>query len=61
MITPELIGYIAQKGYSKEQGAHAMPELIQETVQKAAMEAISRGRVVPGGKILIDPLRLPSA
>jgi len=60
-ITPELIGYIAQKGYSKEQGAHAMPELIQETVQKAAMEAISRGRVVPGGKILIDPLRLPSA
>lgn len=54
-VTPGLIEYLAKKGYSQEFGAHAMKEVMQSTVEHDAMQAISRGRVVPGGKICINP------
>ncbi len=54
-ITPELIDYVAGAGYSEESGAHAMGGLIRSTIENKAMQAIQEGKVVPGGKIRIDP------
>lgn len=56
-VNHELLEYLAQTGYSEEFGAHGMAKQIQKTVENAAMQAIAQGKVVPGGKILLDPKR----
>ncbi len=58
-VTPELIDYIARAGYTDDLGAHKMDRCIEETVEHAAMQAITRDMVVPGGKLRIDPQRFP--
>lgn len=54
-ITADLVEYIAHLGYNEETGAHAMDGLIRATIENKAMQVIQQGKVVPGGKIRIDP------
>ncbi|MDA1169010.1 MAG: hypothetical protein O3A36_01575 [bacterium] len=56
-ITDELIAHIAQHGYSEQSGAHAMDGVIHTTVENKALDIIRQGKVVPGGKIRINPTK----
>ncbi len=57
-VTEELVEYLASNGHSEEFGAHTMREVMQKTIEETALHAISKGKVVPGGKIVIDPKQL---
>lgn len=56
-ITDELVAYIAQHGYSEQSGAHVMDGLIRDVAERQALEIIRQGKVVPGGKIRINPTK----
>jgi ATP-dependent Clp protease ATP-binding subunit ClpC len=54
-VTPELIDYIAQKGFSEEFGVHSMAEVIRSTVEDTVTQLMRKGSLVPGQSIGIDP------
>lgn len=54
-VTDDLVEYVAHFGYNEDTGAHAMDGLIRATIENKAFQAVQQGKVVPGGKIRIDP------
>lgn len=54
-VSPELVEYIAQKGFSEEHGVHSMSQVIRNTVEDAVNQLMRKGSIVPGQAISIDP------
>src|SRR6516164_7641136 len=53
-FTPELKEYLALKGFDPQMGARPMARLIQDTIRKALADELLFGRLVNGGKVVID-------
>ncbi len=57
-VTPELIEYVVQKGFSEESGVHSMAEVVRSTVEETMTQLMRKGSIVPGKRITIDPGQL---
>ena len=53
-FTPALREYLAKNGFDPQMGARPMARLIQDTIRKALAEELLFGRLVNGGKVVID-------
>jgi ATP-dependent Clp protease ATP-binding subunit ClpA len=53
-FTPKLKAYLAKRGFDPQMGARPMARLIQDTIRKALADELLFGRLVNGGKVLID-------
>jgi ATP-dependent Clp protease ATP-binding subunit ClpA len=53
-FSPKLREFLARKGFDPQMGARPMGRLIQDTVRKALADELLFGRLVSGGKVLID-------
>jgi ATP-dependent Clp protease ATP-binding subunit ClpA len=53
-FSPKLREFLARKGFDPQMGARPMSRLIQDTIRKALAEELLFGRLVNGGKVLID-------
>ncbi|HEX6137455.1 MAG TPA: ATP-dependent Clp protease ATP-binding subunit ClpA [Casimicrobiaceae bacterium] len=53
-FSPKLREYLARKGFDPQMGARPMSRLIQDTIRKALADELLFGRLVSGGKVLID-------
>jgi ATP-dependent Clp protease ATP-binding subunit ClpA len=53
-FTPKLREFLARKGFDPQMGARPMSRLIQDTIRKALAEELLFGRLVNGGRVLID-------
>jgi ATP-dependent Clp protease ATP-binding subunit ClpA len=53
-FSPKLREFLARKGFDPQMGARPMGRLIQDTVRKALADELLFGRLVSGGKVMID-------
>ncbi|MCX8098790.1 MAG: ATP-dependent Clp protease ATP-binding subunit ClpA [Casimicrobiaceae bacterium] len=53
-FTPNLREYLAKHGFDPKMGARPMARLIQDTVRRALADELLFGRLVHGGKVVID-------
>src|SRR5215831_9356906 len=53
-FTQELKEFLAEKGFEPQMGARPMSRLIQDTIRKALADELLFGRLVNGGKVVID-------
>jgi ATP-dependent Clp protease ATP-binding subunit ClpA len=53
-FSPKLREFLARKGFDPQMGARPMSRLIQDTIRKALADELLFGRLVAGGKVLID-------
>ena len=53
-FSPKLRDFLARKGFDPQMGARPMSRLIQDTIRKALADELLFGRLVAGGKVLID-------
>ena len=53
-FSPKLREFLARKGFDPQMGARPMSRLIQDTIRKALADELLFGRLVSGGKVLID-------
>ena len=53
-FAPKLREYLAKKGFDPQMGARPMARLIQDTIRKALADELLFGRLVNGGKVVID-------
>ena len=53
-FSPKLREFLARKGFDVHMGARPMGRLIQDTIRKALAEELLFGRLVNGGKVMID-------
>jgi len=53
-FSPKLREFLARKGFDPQMGARPMGRLIQDTIRKALADELLFGRLVSGGKVMID-------
>ena len=53
-FSPKLREFLARKGFDPQMGARPMGRLIQDTIRKALADELLFGRLVNGGKVMID-------
>src|SRR6186997_2251214 len=53
-FSPKLREFLARKGFDPQMGARPMGRLIQDTIRKALADELLFGRLVGGGKVMID-------
>ena len=53
-FSAKLREFLARKGFDPQMGARPMSRLIQDTIRKALADELLFGRLVAGGKVLID-------
>jgi ATP-dependent Clp protease ATP-binding subunit ClpA len=53
-FTQKLKDYLAKKGFDPQMGARPMARLIQDLIRKALADELLFGRLVSGGKVMID-------
>jgi len=53
-FSPKLREFLARKGFDPQMGARPMSRLIQDTIRTALADELLFGRLVSGGKVLID-------
>ena len=53
-FSPKLREFLARKGFDPQMGARPMCRLIQDTIRKALADELLFGRLVNGGKVMID-------
>ncbi|MCL4761222.1 MAG: AAA family ATPase, partial [Burkholderiales bacterium] len=53
-FSPALKALLAKKGFDPQMGARPMARLIQDTIRKALADELLFGRLVNGGRVLID-------
>jgi ATP-dependent Clp protease ATP-binding subunit ClpA len=53
-FAPALKAFLARKGFDPQMGARPMARLIQDTIRKALADELLFGRLVGGGKVMID-------
>jgi len=53
-FSPKLREFLARKGFDPQMGARPMSRLIQDTIRSALADELLFGRLVNGGKVLID-------
>jgi len=53
-FTPKLKAYLAKKGFDPQMGARPMARLIQDTIRKGLADELLFGRLVNGGRVVID-------
>ena len=46
--------YLAKKGFDPQMGARPMARLIQDTIRRALADELLFGKLVGGGKVMID-------
>ncbi|MEW5889029.1 MAG: ATP-dependent Clp protease ATP-binding subunit ClpA [Pseudomonadota bacterium] len=54
IFTDKLRGWLAEKGFDPLMGARPMARLIQDTIRAALADELLFGRLVNGGKVIID-------
>jgi len=53
-FSPKLREFLARRGFDPQMGARPMSRLIQDTIRKALADELLFGRLVSGGKVMID-------
>jgi len=53
-FSPKLREFLARRGFDPQMGARPMGRLIQDTIRKALADELLFGRLVNGGKVMID-------
>src|SRR5262245_53179047 len=53
-FTTEMKAFLARKGFDPQMGARPMARLIQDTIRKALADELLFGKLVTGGKVIID-------
>ena len=53
-ITPQAVHWLADKGYSEEFGARNINRLVEDTVKSWYVDEVLFGRLVTGGKTVVD-------